>query len=283
MPLANREANLTQSVLKALDVLECLASTGESLSAQEVAERCGLSRPTAYRHLITLLTRDYVQTCQDSAHYHVGAKVLTLSKSFLERLELPDLAKADLRELSQATEETVHLAVLDGTEMLYVAKVDGPQSMRMHSSIGTRSPLYCTAMGKSVLAFLPADQCAALLDQISLTPRTPNTITDKAVLIEHLQLVRAQGFAIDDMENEMGIRCMGAPVFEHTGRAIAAISISGPAYRLPDSRLQALSELVIGTSAAISAKLGYLPDNLSKREHTVPDSQPVQKMQVTSR
>jgi DNA-binding IclR family transcriptional regulator len=178
-------------------------------------------------------------------------------------LDLPELARADLRELSQTSQETVHLAILDGTEMLYVDKVDSPQSVRMHSVIGTRNPLHCTAMGKAVLAFLPAEECVALLNHITFTPRTSNTITDEKVLLAHLERVRANGFAVDDMENEEGIRCVGAPIFDHTGSVTAAISISGPAYRLSDSRLQELSAVVVETGEAISGKLGYQPGKLS--------------------
>lgn len=262
MPQAKRKANLTQSVLKALDILECLAVADRPLSTQEIALRCGLPRPTAYRLLTTLLTRDYVTICPDSGRYQIGAKVLSLGNNFLDRLDLPELARADLRELGQIAGETVHLGVLDGPEVLYVGKVDGPQSVRMHSTIGARSPLYSTAMGKAILAFLPLEQRMALLDQITLMPRTPNTIIDRGMLVEHLELVRTQGFAVDDVENEEGIRCVGAPVFDHTGHVKAAVSISGPAYRLSSSRLQELSQPVIKAGMAISNKLGYLPGNL---------------------
>jgi len=229
------------------------------LSAQDVAQHCSLSRPTAYRHLVTLSTRDYVTTCDDGRSYQVGPKVLELGKSFLDRLDLPELARASMRELSRTSQETVHLTVLDGTEILYVAKVDGPQSVRMYSAIGTRNPLYCTAMGKAILAFLPPEKRTALLDQTTLAPRTPNTITDRTALDRHLELVRSQGFAIDDVEFEEGIRCLGAPILNHTGRVTAAISISGPAYRLSNSRLQELSGRVVEASQAISGKMGYLP------------------------
>jgi DNA-binding IclR family transcriptional regulator len=257
MAQTSRKVNLTQSVLKALDTLECLASTDQPLSAQEVAQRCDLSRPTAYRLLTTLLARDYVTTAQDSGHYHIGAQVL--SKSFLDRLDLPELARANLRQLGQVSRETVHLAVLDGTDMLYVGKVDGSQSVRMHCTIGTRNPLHCTAMGKAVLAFLPHEKRTALLDQITLTPRTPNTITDRTALEEHLELVRARGYAIDDMEIEEGIRCVGAPIFDHTGQVIAAVSTSGPVYRISIARLEELSGAVVEATRAISRKLGYMP------------------------
>ena len=263
MPQAGRETNLIQAVLKALDIMECLAAAERPLSVQEVAQRCFVSRPTAYRHLTTLLDRGYVTNCEDNNHYQIGAQILSLGKSFLDRLDLPELAKADLCELSRVSQETAHLAILDGTDMLYVGKEDSPQSVRMHSVIGTRNPLHCTAMGKAVLAFLPAEESKRLLAQISLVPHTPNTITDKAILAAHLELVRARGYAIDDMENEDGIRCVGAPILDHTGSVIAAISVSGPAYRLSDSRLQEISELVVGVSQSISGKLGYAPGSLA--------------------
>jgi DNA-binding IclR family transcriptional regulator len=258
MPKTSRAANLTQSVLKALDILEYLASANRPLSAQEVAQRCGLSRPTAYRLLNTLLTRNYVTSSRGSGRYQIGPMGLSLGKSFLDRLDLPELAKPKLRELSQVSRETIHLGVLDGPAVLYVGKVDGPQSVRMHSAIGTRNPLYSTAMGKAILAFIPCAERKELLDQITLVARTPSTITDRAALADHLERVRAQGFAIDDMEDQEGIRCVGAPIFDHTGRVTAAISISGPAYRLSNSRLQELATSVMEASEAISEKLGYV-------------------------
>lgn len=258
MPKTSRAANLTQSVLKALDILECLAAANQPLSAQEVAQHCGLSRPTAYRLLSTLLTRNYVTSSEGSGRYQIGAKALSLGKSFLERLDLPELAKPDLRELSHVSRETVHLGVLDGTAVLYVGKVDGPQSVRMHSAIGTRNPLYSTAMGKAILAFIPCKERQALLEQLTLVARTPNTITDLAVLTDHLERVRAQGFAIDDMEDQEGIRCVGAPIFDHTGCVTAAVSISGPAYRLSNARLRELAEAAMTASRALSTKLGFI-------------------------
>ena len=261
---ASSEVNLTQSVLKTLDILECLASSQQPLSAQEVAQQCRLSRPTAYRHLTTLLARDYVATGQDGGHFQIGARVLSLSKSFLDRLDLPDIAKADMRELSQVSKETVYLGILDGTEVLYVGRVDSVQQVRMHCVIGTRNPLHCTALGKAILAFLPTKERVALLDKISLTARTPHTIVDRSALEEDLELVRARGYAIDDMEIEEGIRCVSAPVFDHTGYVVAAISTSGPAFRMSIARIHELSKAAIRASSAISSKLGYVSDKMSE-------------------
>ena len=255
---APSESNLSQTVLKAFGILECLADTGRSLSASEVARLCGVSRPTAYRLLSTLVSRGYVINSQDSG-YRLGTRVLSLSKNFIESLDLPQLVKPYLRELNKASDETTYISVLDDTEILYVGMVESTQSVRMYCAIGTRNPLYCSSMGKAILAFLPAEERNALLDRITLTPRTANTITDKAELSKELERIRVQGFAIDNVEIEEGVRCVGAPVFNYMGQVFAAVSISGPAYRLSVDRLKELSKLVIRATTAISSNLGYVP------------------------
>lgn len=261
----NPEANLTQTVLKALDVLECVAFADHPLSAPEVARLCGMSRPTAYRLLTTLLARGYLALA-DEGSYTLGTKSLSISRRLLDSLDLFELSKPDLQALSEATNETIHLAILDGTEMLYINKIESSQSVRMHSTVGSRNPLYCTAMGKAVLANLSEGERAGLLNRIVLTPRTPQTITDKNFLLEHLQHVQRLGFAVDDLESEEGVRCLGAPIFGHTGRVTAAISISGPAYRLSTDRLHELAPLVLKTASSISNKLGYAGGNTRQVE-----------------
>lgn len=254
------ESNLSQTVLKALDILECVADADRPLSAAAVAKRCEVSRPTAHRLLCTLAERGYVAHVAGSA-YRLGTQVLSLSKKVLDSLDLPELAKPHMRKLSDVANETVHLSILDNTEILYIAKVESSQSVRMASTIGARNKLHCTAMGKAILAFLPGADQAKLIEQLKLTNCTAAAITDQAALVEELARVRAQKFAIDDEESEDGVRCVGAPIFDHTGRVFAAISISGPAYRLSRSRLNALSSLVIEAAQAISGTLGYVPSN----------------------
>jgi IclR family transcriptional regulator, KDG regulon repressor len=251
------DPNQIQSVLKALDVLECLATAEAPLSVRTVAEQCGFSRPTVYRLLNTLAGRDYVRST-DEGRYAVGTRVLMLGKSLLDRLDLPELARADLRALSRFAQETVHLSILDGTDILYLDKAEPFQSVHMYCMVGTRNPLYCTSMGKAILAFLPREQCDAILSQTELVRYTPTTIVDPAMLCEHLQVVRERGYAIDNEEKEKNIRCVGAPVFDHLGQAVAAISISGPAYRMLDARLQELAGPLTQTAEAISRKLGYV-------------------------
>jgi DNA-binding IclR family transcriptional regulator len=262
----NPDANLTQTVLKALDVLECVAEAGRPVSAQEVARLCRTSRPTAYRLLTTLLARGYLVLAEEGT-YTLGTRILNISQRLLKSLDLFELSKPDMYALSEATNETIHLAILDGAEMLYINKVESSQSVRMHSTVGSRNPLYCTAMGKAVLAYLPEEERDWLLDRISLAPRTPQTITARTALLEHLDQVRCQGFAIDDVESEEGVRCVGAPIFNHTGRVIASVSVSGPAYRQSVTHLLELAPLVVRAAGSISSRLGYsLPGETTQKK-----------------
>lgn len=251
--------NLARTVGKALDILDCLGREKTCLSASEVARHCGLSRPTAYRLLNTLLNRGYVTPDRSQEEkYRLGYKILELSKSLLDSVELRQQALPFLQDLSRTVNETVHLAVLDRNEVVYIEKVESNQAVRMHSTIGSRNPVHCTALGKAILAYLPPEPQAALLEKASLSRRTLRTITDRAELQAHLEQVRAQGFAVDDMENEDGIRCVGAPIFDHQGRVIAALSVSGPAYRLDLERAYQLAAQVKAAGRAVSRELGYV-------------------------
>ena len=254
------EANLSQTVLKALDILECIALAEQPLSAAEVAKLCNLSRPTAHRLIRTLTTRGYL-TQDDDTHYRLGTQALSLSQNVLDSLDLPELAQPYLRHLSDITNETTYLSMLDDDEILYVGKAESSQSVRTHTKIGSRNMLHCTAMGKAILAFLSESDRAQLIERLELTAKTPTTITNRGALAEELATVRAQKFATDDEESEDGVRCVGAPIFDHTGRVFAAISVSGPAYRLSVSRLDALSSLVMDTAKTISGRVGHVPQS----------------------
>ena len=251
------ESNLSQTVLKALDILECVALAEQPLSAAEVAKLCDLSRPTAYRLIRTLTTRGYV-TEDDDTHYRLGTQTLSLSQNVLESLDLPELAQSYLRQLSDITNETAYLSILDNDEILYIGKAESSQSVRTNTKIGSRNRLHCTSMGKAILAFLPESNQRELIERMELIRNTSTTITNKAALIEEIETIRTQKYSIDNEESEEGVRCLGAPIFDHNGNVLAAISVSGPAYRLSVSRLSALSSLVIDTAITISNRLGYV-------------------------
>jgi IclR family acetate operon transcriptional repressor len=195
----------------------------------------------------------------DGARFRLGTQALSLSQKVLASIDLPEVARPYMRQLSDLTNETVNLSLREGTEILYIARVEGSQSIRMTSTIGTRSHLHSTAMGKALLAFLPAEEQTPLVERLTLLPCTPATITERALLLKELAAVRQQGFAIDNEENETGVRCMGAPIFDHMGYPFAAISISGPAYRTSMAQLQEFSRPLTEAVHAISAHLGHVP------------------------
>lgn len=248
---------MSRTVLKALDVLECLAFSGQPLSAPEVAERCGLTRPTTYRLISTLAARGYVASGQDG-RYRLGTKMLSLSKRLIEHAQLPQLARPDLEELSRLVGESVHLGVLEDAAVLYLDKVESVSAARMYSVVGTRNPLHSTSLGKAIMALLPESERRMLLSRISFTERTPNTITDRDQLEANLEQVRLQGYAIDDVENEEGIRCVGVPVLGNAGLPIAAISISGPTVRVTPERVHEIAPVLQETGKRISEKLGFV-------------------------
>ncbi|MBN2302859.1 MAG: IclR family transcriptional regulator [Anaerolineae bacterium] len=259
MNSSDQEANLSQTVLRALDVLECVAGANVPLNAAEIAKSCGLSRPTAYRLLATLQSRGYVANTHHE--YSLGSKILSLSGTLLESLDLPSLTHSYLRELSEATGETVYISVLDDTEILYVNKVASTKAVHSNCTIGSRNYLHCSSMGKAILAFLPPHERDTILGKIApFKAFTPNTITDQDALQQELERIRSQGYAIDDIEGEDNVRCVGAPIFDHVGRSFAAISLSGPAFRLSIEQLHELSSLVVDTAQSISHQLGYTPD-----------------------
>lgn len=250
------ETAYSGTVLKALDVLECIGLADHPLTVTEVGKLCHLARPTAYRLISTLVSRGYVAQ-DDATHYRLGTQVLTLSQNVLDALDLPELARPYLRQLSEIANETAYLSVLDDDEILYIGKAESSQSLRTSTKIGSRNMLHCTSMGKAILAFLPEDDRVKLIERLKLVANTNATIRDRNALAEELSAVQAQGFAVDNEESEDGVRCVGAPIFDRTGRAFAAMSVSGPAYRLSGSRLTALASLVMDTTRTISSRLGH--------------------------
>jgi DNA-binding IclR family transcriptional regulator len=248
---------LSKTAAKALAVLECLALADSPLTAQAVGEGCGISRPTAYRLLRTLMECGFVETVGDG-QYRLGTKILRLSRHVLDRLEVPSLAKPILRRLREQTGEMSLAAILEKDGLFYIAKYETTHAVRMDSRVGTSGHLHSTALGKAILAFLSADEQTTLLQNLPLPRVTPKTITSQARLRTHLAEVRRQGFAIEDEENEPEIRSIAAPVFNHMGEVVGAVGTSGPAYRLDLGRLNRIAVFVVEAAEAVSAALGFV-------------------------
>lgn len=250
-----RGAEAVHAVERAFRLLDALARNNAGVS--ELARATGLHKATVHRLLRTLRELGLVELGPDGTRYRLGLRLLELGGRVLARLDLRDVARPYLTALRDRTRLTVHMAVLDGAEVVYIEKLDSPANLRMASFVGTRNPAYRTALGKAVLAALPNNELQAVLAKTRFLPRTSNTITTPDALRQELVATRARGYAIDNVENEEGIRCVGAPVYGHTGRVVASISVSGPVFSVTTEELDGLGRMVADTAQQISRALGY--------------------------
>lgn len=249
--------NNSSSLRRALAVLRYVADRDarKPLGLAELAAGTDLPKSTLKRLLAPLVDVGLLQQT-DSGGYALGAFSAYLGGQYLESLDIRELGRPVLEALTAETAETAHLVIRDGFEVVYIDKVDSPNPVRMYSRIGNRLPLYCTATGKAILSQLPAH----VLDEVTargLPQLTPNTITDPAKLRRAVGRARTDRYAVDNGENEVGIRCAGAAILDQSRRPIGALSVSAPHVRVSDSRLTELGHLVRSAAAELSKQLGY--------------------------
>jgi len=247
----------TQVLERAFTILDVLASSGKDQSLAEVVERVGVNRSTCYRLLRILERHHFTERDSATGKYRLGSKLLELGKQAASRFDLAQLARPYLERLSQESGETAHLGILCDGEVVSIANVDSHHALRISGTLGLRSPAHCSSLGKALLAFLPEADVNELVRRQGLKPYTRNTITRRADLKRELQQIRRRGYAIDDEELEDGLKCIGAPVRDYSGRAIAALSIAGAAFRLNGERLPLLARSVVRAAADLSIKLGF--------------------------
>jgi len=251
---------------KTFSILEVLLQQGSAMNMTEISKKLDLYPSTTHRILDTLKHWGYVEQEPDNQEYQLGLKVLELGMAKLQQIDLVREATPYLKELVKQCNETAHLGVLEEGDVLYLAKEESSQTIRMCSYVGKRAPLHCTALGKVLLAFLPEEERKKILEQKELPRLTDNTITDRNKLEKELSKIQKQGFALDQEENEKDVRCIAAPIRNYQGRVIAAVSISGPAFRIDKKVQNNLKEALIETSTKISKRLGY-DDKLQKGGH----------------
>jgi IclR family acetate operon transcriptional repressor len=243
---------------RALDVLEALAQGTGPLGATEVARRVGTTKSAAFRILSNLERRGYVGKDPETTKYRLGSRLAYLGERSLGTIDLRRVAGHGLETLHRRFEETVNLGVLDGREVVYVDMVESRHGLRMAARVGARDVAHATALGKAMLAFLPPERRRRLL-RAPLARRTERTITDPAALAGELDRVRARGVAEDRGENETGARCLGAPIFDHAGLPIAAISVSAPESRLDDDRAAEVAATLGAVAAEVTRLVGGRP------------------------
>lgn len=248
----------SSTVHRALELITVLGDAPpEGIHVTEIARRIGANRSTAYRIIDALKHYDFVRSGELPGTIRLGFGLVDLAESVLDRLDIRRVASPHLRALGAQTDETCHLAVMQGSEVVYIDKVQSSQQIQIASRPGKRMPLHSTALGKAFLAAVPPTERADLLNSIRFTQQTPNTITERDSLEADLDHVSQRGWATDLEENSIGIQCVGAAIYGYNGYPVAAISISAPAHRVAGGTLASYGELVLRTAHTISADLGY--------------------------
>lgn len=247
-----------QSLERALGLLNILSEYPDGIQITRLSELAGLSKSTVHRLLSTLQAMNYVVKDQDTELYKIGLQLLYLSRNILNNIDITQIAKPYLEKLSADVNETVHLCIEDNGEVMYIDKIESNQTIRLVSRIGSRAPTYCTGVGKILLSGMGKDEYEKAVTLNSFEPRTAKTITSKKELDVEINTVKKQGYALDNIENEQGIRCIAGPIYDFHGRIIASFSISGPSNRITMERVNdELIQKVKETSSQISRQLGY--------------------------
>jgi DNA-binding IclR family transcriptional regulator len=244
-----------QSIDRVVALLDMLSESDVPLSLAEICTRMGLHKSTAHRSLIVLERTSMIERTPEGK-FRLGIKLYELGNRAIEQIDLRERVQPFFRRLAMEIGETVHLSVLQKTRVVYLDKVEPNRRVCMTSKTGTSNPVYCTAMGKAMLAFLPEDMREEVLCKIKFTRFTTKTLCTRESLLKSLDRVRRRGFAIDDEEIEVGVRCVGAPIFDSNRHPIAAVSVSGPASRITVQSVPAIAERLIRCCNEISRTLG---------------------------
>lgn len=253
-------AETIQMLTRSLDIIECLSTRKEGFRITDLAAEVGLHKSTVYRILSALQDRGYVRKDEESGKYRLTMKIVQLSSSMLNQVELRTESYPYLKALSTQLQQTVHLGMLKGVDIIYLEKVVPYDNSRMYSQIGHTFPAYRTGIGKAIIAHLPAREREEYLMQAQFLPHLPNTISSKEAFLRELAQIRANGYAVDNTENETGIRCIATVIRDYTGKTIAALSISGETEQIDDAFIAGKADLLKITALQISRELGYMGD-----------------------
>lgn len=252
----DKQPDAVSSVLKVFGILQALGDERE-IGITELAQRVMMSKSTVYRFLQTMKTLGYVSQEGESEKYALTLKLFELGAKSLQNADLIRIADLQMRQLSRLTHETIHLGALDEDSIVYIHKIDSLYNLRMYSRIGRRNPLYSTAIGKVLLAWRDEQDVQAILQPVTFVRTTENTVGSVAALMPLLNGIRGQGYAEDNEEQEMGIRCLAVPVFDRFGVVIAGLSLSFPTLRFSEEQKADYVAMLHRAAAQVSAQMGY--------------------------
>ena len=249
---------IIQAVSHALDLLEQFHDDVDELGVTELSKRLKLHKNNVFRLLATLESRGYIEQNKVTENYRLGLKALELGQTFIKQLGLLRQAKPILEQMVEKSNETSYVSIYKENHIVYLDVVETNLTVRVVSRVGSRLPAYCTASGKVHMAYITDEKLNNLLANMKFIQRTPTTITTPDAMHAELAKVREQGYALDDEELDLGVRCIAAPIRDYTLRIIGAISISGPTMRIDNVRMEnELIPLVLKASAELSTRLGY--------------------------
>jgi IclR family acetate operon transcriptional repressor len=244
-----------QAIERAVAILNAFSAEEPELRVSQLAERLELHKSTVHRFLVNLEAAGLVERNARTGRYRLGLRIFELGGLVMQRMDLWDEALPFLEGLVRDTGETGHLAVLDGVEAIYIERVEARRALRVPSAVGRGYPAHATNLGKVLLAYLAREEVGQVVSR-GLQGFTSNTITDADALDAELALIRERGYAVDNEEYDEGLRCIGAPVWDHTGRVIAAIGIGGPVTRITPERVEELADVVKAAARGLSRRLG---------------------------
>lgn len=245
----------TRTVERALDILLCFRSGESGLTLTQIAGRVEMHKSTVHRLLATLERRRFIQHVEGDGTYHLGLRLVELGFSVLKNNDIHRQALPYMQQLSAECRETVDLAILENNQVVYLQVIESPQRMKFAAAPGERLPVFCTASGKTFLAFLAIDKVEEMF-LAEMQPYTAHTKTSRAVILDELAEIRQRGFAISQQEYEEGVNAVAAPILDGKKYPVAAIAIVGPAFRLPQDRLIELGKSVRTTADTIAQDLG---------------------------
>ena len=246
------------AVLRGLQILELLAGPQKRWTTSEISRKLKFPKSTTSYLLRTLLASGYLVR-EEEGVYRLGMKLLALGGQALRGLELREVALPSLRRLTLETQTTAHLAVLEGSESVYIERVPSPGFIQLDTWVGRRMPLHSTSVGKALLGFLPPEEAETLFQSMSLPRYTPRTIVSLSRLKHELQKVRESGVAIDNEENTPGVRCIAAPIFGANGRVLAALSLTGPVQQVTEAGMSTIIAKVTDAARRLTLALGGRP------------------------
>lgn len=250
--------NRLGSVANAARILKSFTSSNPTWGVSELARQLDLSTSTTHRLLSTLTDEGVLEQDTSTGRYRLGLSVFDLAAAVPTQRTLHEAVLVSMTELRSRTGETVQVGVLDGREVVYVERLDSPNTLRVFSALGRRNDAHCTSSGKALLAFTPKHQREKILDGWALPKKTEQTITDLATLRRELNVIRRRGYAENRQESEPGVVSIAAPIRDQSGTVVASLSLAGPGERVDDKR-PAYAEAVIAFARTVSQQMGWTP------------------------